>query len=87
MDVNLQYTDTDRCQSSFGLGLISQYISISQACYQAASGQPVCASQAFRQARIHISPALCQRNWSRNLDRFKPSFRLALIYLCISVKR
>lgn len=42
MDGMLQYTDSDHCQPGFRQGLISQYISISQACYQAALGQTVC---------------------------------------------
>lgn len=47
MDELFQHTDSDVCQPGFKRGLISQYISVSQACYQAALGQTFCPGQAF----------------------------------------
>lgn len=84
MDWLLQHTDSNRRQPGFRQGLISQYISISQACYQASLDQTVCVSQ----AHIHISPRTTQK---KRVQRFETIwsqvFGPALIYIFISVKR
>ena len=67
-----QYSDP-----CFEQGVISQFISISEVCYQNTFDQIVHVSQAFRQARIYISTASCQRNRSRDHDPLKPSLSIS----------